>query len=173
MNNHNHERFAEELLDAALAQYRGVEPRWGLEERILTNLRERARSRPWARTYEWIKFGPALAAMVTIAIMSQVALRPVSNNALLPPPAHEAGLAEKRVTATETAQLLPSSASLRPPAPAKIVSHRSAHKHSYVSAPPPAQPAARPADDDVQITDLSVSDLKLTEIAISGSERDD
>jgi hypothetical protein len=173
MKNHNHERFAEELLDTALAHYRGVEPRWGLEERILTNLRERARSRPWARTREWIKFGPALAAMVTIAIMSQIALRPISDNAVLLPPAHETDLAQKRVTAIETAQSLPSSAKSLRPAPAKLVAHRPARKLSHNSEPLPVQPAALHADNDVQITDIHVSDLQMAEIAISGSGRDD
>jgi hypothetical protein len=44
------EKFAEELLDAALSNRRGAEPEDGLEDRILTRLRQQSRaSRPASR----------------------------------------------------------------------------------------------------------------------------
>jgi hypothetical protein len=169
MNDLNREKFADELLDTAMAHYRGAEPQWGLEERILAHLRQRSRSRLWM----WSKMGPSLAAMVTIAALSQVALRPVSHNAESQPAARVAVMADKQMTANETAKALPPRTSFPRPAKTGILSHKPARKHSYDPAPQPVQPAALPSEDDVQITALHVSDLKMTEIAISGSGRDD
>lgn len=44
MRKDNQDRFVEELLDAALTNYRGEEPRAGLEERTLANLRGQSRA---------------------------------------------------------------------------------------------------------------------------------
>jgi hypothetical protein len=182
MNNKKREEFAEKLLDTALAQYRGVEAPWGLEERILANLRERARTGPGT----WSKFGSALAAMVTIAVLSQATMRPVSypTEALLAahePESQNAGIMHQSVPDNDATPALTALAGTMRPAAARIASPRPLRKAADSSAPPvvqsAAQPAAQPAvkraDDDVRITDVHVSDLKMTEIAISGSGRDD
>ena len=54
------------LLDGALAQYSQVEPRAGLEERVLANLRSQPAHRPW---WMWVAIPAAVAAVVLVAIM--------------------------------------------------------------------------------------------------------
>jgi hypothetical protein len=44
MREDNREKFVEELLDAALPNHRGAEPQDGLEDRVLTNLRQQSRA---------------------------------------------------------------------------------------------------------------------------------
>jgi hypothetical protein len=67
MSNKHREQFTGELLDAALAQYRQVEPRAGLEARILANLQT---ERQAARRFGW-HWGPVLAsAVVSLALFA-------------------------------------------------------------------------------------------------------
>jgi len=54
-------------LDAALAKYAAVEPRAGLEERVLANLRARGEHAPARGWWRWAVAG-ALAAVVVIAV---------------------------------------------------------------------------------------------------------
>lgn len=59
------------LLERGLREYARNEPRDGLEERIVANLRSQPEPRPW-----WRVWAPALAAVAVIAIVAAVALRP-------------------------------------------------------------------------------------------------
>lgn len=59
------------LLERGLREYARIEPRDGLEERIVANLRGQPEPRRWWRV--WI---PALAAVAVIAIVGAVGLRP-------------------------------------------------------------------------------------------------
>jgi len=60
------------ILDAALAKYSAVEPRMGLEERVLANLRTQP-ARTTARA--WWQWSLASAALVVIAIVGGLAWR--------------------------------------------------------------------------------------------------
>jgi hypothetical protein len=61
--------FVDDLLDAGLAQYRGVEPRPGLENRILAQLRGEQKASP-SLVWAW-RIGAGLAAAaVTVALLS-------------------------------------------------------------------------------------------------------
>src|SRR5262245_13432668 len=62
------EDLAEKLLDAALANYRGVEPRAGLEERVLANLRQQPRI---SRKVSW-NFAPVMIAVTAMLILFAV-----------------------------------------------------------------------------------------------------
>ena len=55
----------DQVLDQALARYSDVEPRAGLEERILANLRSQPQPRPWWMTWRM----PALAAAILVAAL--------------------------------------------------------------------------------------------------------
>jgi hypothetical protein len=81
MSDQNNERKLDDLLDSALTEYSAVEPRPGLEGRILARVRDAAeqpRARWW--TFRWVAIG-ALAAMIALIVLS-VLLRPV------PKPSH-------------------------------------------------------------------------------------
>lgn len=58
------------VLDATLARYATVEPRAGLEERVLANLRSQA-ARP-----AWWKWGVATLAFAAVIIVAALVLRP-------------------------------------------------------------------------------------------------
>jgi len=70
--NQSHEWHAEresleQELEAALAKYAAVEPRAGLEERVLANLRAEPEEVPERAWWRWIVAG-ALAAVVVVAL---------------------------------------------------------------------------------------------------------
>jgi len=80
MSQNEHSRFVDDLLDASLAQYRSVEPRPGLENRILARLRtEQATSPPgWAwRMGAGLIGAGAILALVSIAHRGRLEL-PIS-----------------------------------------------------------------------------------------------
>lgn len=82
MNNNKREQFTADLLDAALMRYRNVEPRTGLEERILANLQTERQSVRWF----WWQWRPVLASTAVIVILfaalslTKRAVRPVAEN---------------------------------------------------------------------------------------------
>lgn len=55
------EKFADEILDKALANYSQAEPRMGLEGRVLARLDEEKRARAWWWKWAW---APAAAALL-------------------------------------------------------------------------------------------------------------
>ena len=65
------EKQIDELLERGLREYSQVEPRGGLEERVMANLRTQPAPRPW-----WRMWVPALAAAAVLAMVAAVALRP-------------------------------------------------------------------------------------------------
>ncbi len=71
MEDRRDSRFIDELLDGGLAQYRGVEPRPGLENRILAQLHAEQKSSPWF-TWAWRMGAGLLAASAILALVSQV-----------------------------------------------------------------------------------------------------
>lgn len=83
MSNNNREQLTADLLDAALARYCSVQPRAGLEERILANLQTERQATGWF----WWQWGPVLAsAAVIVALFATLSLtkravKPASGNA--------------------------------------------------------------------------------------------
>jgi len=61
------EKSAEELLDAAISNYRDVEPREGLENRVLANLRQQPRA---ARTVSWNRASALIAVSAALALFA-------------------------------------------------------------------------------------------------------
>ena len=71
MEGGEHNRFVDELLEAALARYRSTEPRPGLEERVLANLRASPRPAPWLR-WTWLPAATAAALAIAVVVLSLV-----------------------------------------------------------------------------------------------------
>ena len=74
MNREERERMVDRLLDTAL-QAESVEPRPGLEERILANLRAQRQPRPWWR-WAW---APALVAAMAFIVVGIATWRGVQH----------------------------------------------------------------------------------------------
>jgi hypothetical protein len=70
------EKFAEELLDAALPNHRGAEPDDGLEDRVLANLRRQSKAR---RPASWNSAPVIIAAVIVSALFVVDHLRPRPN----------------------------------------------------------------------------------------------
>ena len=64
MHDDKRDQFVDELLEASLKQYRGEEPRSGLEMRILTGIRTRER----AARRRWLGWAVAVCAGILVAI---------------------------------------------------------------------------------------------------------
>jgi hypothetical protein len=77
MSDQNDERKLDDLLDSALSEYSAVEPRPGLEARILARIRDSA-EQPRARWWNtgWLVAGAA-AAGIAVLVLSVLFLRPV------------------------------------------------------------------------------------------------
>jgi hypothetical protein len=124
-------------LDAALAKYSAVEPRAGLEERVLAGLRSRQAE---ARHHSWLRWGlaGALAAIFIAALFvglksNKPSPRQIANH----PPAHEPS--SKAPQAPALAENRPQTA--RP----AVMPTRSAHPLSTAVRPATAHPTvARP-----------------------------
>ncbi len=112
------------MLDTALAQYSAAEPRVGLEERILTNLR--LSERP-LRRLAWRPIAVA-AAIVLLAIPSYLVWRGVVTGS------HRD---KGEISLSGSAPASP--ADLRPP-PSPLVHRRDAHANSQLAAAKPTRP---------------------------------
>ena len=66
------EKFAEELLDAALPKHCGAEPQDGLEDRVLANL---SRQSPAGRPASWNPAPVIIAAVIVLALIAVEHLR--------------------------------------------------------------------------------------------------
>jgi len=66
------EKFAEDLLDAALPKHRGAEPQDGIEDRVLANL---SRQSPAGRPASWNPAPVIIAAVIVLALIAVEHLR--------------------------------------------------------------------------------------------------
>ncbi len=73
MNSDDRERRVEQWLDTALSHYSDVQPRPGLERRILTNLEARQRVRRRWSSWRW---APAFAVLILAAALVWITGRP-------------------------------------------------------------------------------------------------
>jgi hypothetical protein len=125
MNREERERMVDRLLNEALAPQE-IEPRAGLEHRILANLRAQLEPRPWRR-WMWV---PALAAVQLIVIGVMVTRRPQ-------PPLAPVAVEQKTATPTQPKAVHP---------PAVVAKHRNPSRKSLpvsvvaVATPAPVAP---------------------------------
>ena len=87
MHDEKRDQFLDELLEASLKQYRGEEPRPGLETRILAGIRTRQRA-PGLRGLGWaVAVCAGILAIVALALhFAPARLRPPTPRAALPQP---------------------------------------------------------------------------------------
>jgi len=170
------DRLAEQLLDATLAHYRNAEPRWGLEERILANLR----TQPPAPQRMWWKWLPVLAAtaVVLAAAMTAHLLRRSAppDQAATVIAAHieqkqEVGLNDKATLKpnrsgpyTHNAHSIAAKRTM----PATSLAQRVATASEAITQRIGAQTSS-----DLRIEELRISDFSLKEIVINKTEQDE
>lgn len=183
-------RFVDDLLDAALERRRSVEPRLGLEKRILANLQARphAALSLRSRRLEWAAVGvaAALAIAATALYTSRRGTTPVSLTppaaarkpealiAPLPPPALVSSQPSPRHAqrvrgaSAPQASLTPSEPRLeRFPAPAPLSEQEKLLMKYVQSTPEPVLMAHidRPGMQPLKIDDLTIPELEIKELA--------
>src|SRR5512146_1444942 len=123
MNAEERERQLQQWLDDALAQYSEVEPRAGLEQRILAHLEQRQQARrSW---WQWAWIPVAVAVLVSIGVLWMSRDKPE------PQPAP--------VAKVERSGAQP--ARLTPPPVAKLVPPKRAARRVMASSAPPPKPS--------------------------------
>ncbi len=109
MNREHRDRFAERLLDQAIAQYSDAEPRDGFEGRIIANLsvHEIVPFSAWRRFW-WVPVTCAVALIIAISVSRPAAKNAVSTPAiavtrpsLVQPQTPKVAMATKQITAVQ------------------------------------------------------------------------
>ena len=181
MDDKERDRFAVELLDAALRRYRSLEPRPGLEERVLASLRARRRAGPWLG---W----KGLAWAVPAAVLATVALALYLNRRTVPfsgPPPRSIAVRKPEPPAAAVSQgatrphsHVPQSRVARPqparreqfPTQAPL-SEQEKLLLLYVNQAPGPLLIAQTDSDALQ--DLKIEDLHISELELEPSPEDE
>jgi hypothetical protein len=170
MREDNRDRFLEELLDAALASHHGAEPRAGLEERVLANLRQQPRM---ARAVSWHSAPVMIAVAALLALFAVEHLvnhRTSSDPALAVSGGNESragvepALAAQR--ATEAVVSLPARRVKAATKSAPSSSHR-----QDLAVNLDSNRADKRASGGLRIEEVRIAEVRLDEIAISNNER--
>lgn len=92
MASENNDQKLDRLLDELLSQYSAVEPRPGLETKVLARLSEsaHARTRWWMWRWLWAGAATAIAAMILLFAFFPTRQTPQSPTIATTPPSHEA-----------------------------------------------------------------------------------
>jgi hypothetical protein len=173
MRKDNQDRFVEELLDAALANYRGEEPRAGLEERTLANLREQSR----AANSLWRKRTSVMVAafiLLMFSAMGYLTSHPVvSDSASV---AVSSGNEPRGgLEANPTALLAKAEVIEGPSHVAKRMKTVGAAKwetrHRDLALDLGARRASERTENDLRVEEVRIAEVKLDDIVISNNER--
>jgi hypothetical protein len=172
MRKDNQDRFVEELLDAALANYRGEEPRAGLEERTLANLREKSRaakslSRKWASmmvaAFILLMFS-AMGYLTSTSVVSDSESVVVSSGD------------EPRDDGSNSAALLAKAEVIE--GPGHVVKRMKTYgaakwekRHQELALDLSARRASERAENDLRVEEVRIAEVKLDDIVISNNER--
>ncbi len=149
-------------LDAALAQYAAVEPRAGLEQRVLTNLqaeREKIASRSWWRWPAMV----ALAAAVTIAVGGSLMWRSAKTSPVVsvirPPTSVESGGQDGPILAEDVRNPPPLISSAR-----RNETNRDRRRQPTVAAGPKLEqfPSPQPMSEQEKILAIYVAAISRT-----------
>jgi hypothetical protein len=171
MREDNREKFAEELFDAALSNHRGAEPKDGIEDRVLANLRQQSRAaRPGARN----------SAPVIIAAVIVLALFAVDHLKRRPTASDPAVAAVSR--SDEPRGGVDSTLYARQTKAGGVVDDGMKLAKAFVVAPSPTRRRdlalnlnSRSADErsesGLRIEEAQISEIRLDDIVIGGSER--
>jgi hypothetical protein len=174
MRKDNQDRFVEELLDAALASYRGEEPRAGLEERTLANLREQSR----AASSLWRKRASAMVAafiLLMFSAMGYLTSHPVVSDSVSvvissgDEPRGGVELNSTALLAKAEVTEGPGHVAKRMKAAAKWETSSSRRRDLALDSS--ARRASERAENDLRVEEVRIADLKLDDIVISNNER--
>jgi hypothetical protein len=154
------EKFAEELLDASLENYHGVEPRPGLEYRVLTNLRLQSRvARPVY--WNWTSAMIAAAAVLIFFAADHLIYHPADTAVIsVPEPPLQTKTEEKVVDGLK-------------PANAFVSSRRipSSSRRQDLALNINSRGAVERASSSLQVDEVQITEIKLDEIVISSNDR--
>jgi hypothetical protein len=154
------EKFAEELLDASLENYHGVEPRPGLEDRVLANLRLQSRvARPVY--WNWTSAMIAAAAVLIFFAADHLIYHPADTAVIsVPEPPLQTKTEEKVVDGLK-------------PANAFVSSRRipSSSRRQDLALNINSRGAVERASSSLQVDEVQITEIKLDEIVISSNDR--
>jgi len=170
------EELAEKLLDSALSNYKGAEPRTGLEERVLSNLRQQSRN---TRRVSWNLAPVMIAAAAVLTLVAadhlmrrQVAFVPASvavsgGNAArdgvgADPAARQAKADEMEAVADGVTQAKVFAASKRIP---------SSSRRQDLALNLNSSRADERADGGFRIEEVRITEVRLDDIVLSNNER--
>jgi len=167
------EKFAEDLLDAALSNHHGVEPREGLEDRVLANLRRRPRAtRPLSQ-----RLAPVIvAAAVVLSLFAVDHLR--RRQAASDPAAGAVSRAEEPHGAVDPAPAAPQTntdhrevnADGLKLAKAFAAAHSSFRRRGLALNLNSRREGER-TESGLRIEEAQISEIRLDEIVIGNNER--
>jgi len=157
MGDHDYERTHKQelarddldrVLDAALAKYAAVEPRAGLEERVLASLRA---EQPKPRGHSWWRWGVAAALAAVVVVAITVALR---SGKPVPVAVHKTPLPVESPRAPETQVVHREGNSVAPRRPMHKAAAADAHSPEIVAAATPELdvfPSPQPLSEQEEI----------------------
>jgi hypothetical protein len=172
-DNRGREKFTEELLDAALSNHCGAEPKGGLEDRVLANLRQQSRS---ARPASWNPAPMIIAAAIVLALFavdhlirrqltSDTAIAVVSRGSE-PRGAGASYLAARQVKAGER-EIMVDGVKL---AKAFAATHASPRRRD-LSLILNSRRSEERSESGLRIEEARISEIRLDDIVIGGNER--
>ena len=174
MRKDNRDRFVAELLDAALASHHNAEPRAGLEERALANLRQQPRMARWTHS---VSRNSASVMIAVAALLAFFAVEHLMNHRAAPDPTIAASNepragAELNLTARRTKEAVVSLPAKRVKVATKSAAH-SFHRqdlavnHNWHNW----RRADEQANGGLRVDEVRIAEVRLDEIVISGAER--
>jgi hypothetical protein len=161
------EKFAEELLDASLENYHGVEPRPGLEDRVLANLRLQSRAaRPVY--WNWTSAMIAAASVLIFFAVDHLIYHPADTAVISVPEANNLHSSSALQTKTEEKVV-----DGQKPANAFVSSRRihSSARRQDLALNIYSRRAVERASSSLQVDEVQITEIKLDDIVISSNDR--
>ncbi len=176
MNDKDQDRFADDLLDGALASYSKAAPRPGLEGRILARVRERERQE---RFRFWALAGAAAAAVILLVVLLIPHRAPVTVSSVPKTSGHSPAVAPvvkppTRSASASTSRTVRTVKAMRPrpeqfPTPAPL-SPEEKLLLTYVAQIPKEELAAAVKDENEERT-LEIPPLKIAALKMEDSRK--
>jgi hypothetical protein len=172
-DNRSREKFAEELLDAALSNHRGAKPADGLEDRLLANLRRQSRA---ARPVSWNPAPVTVAAAIVLALFAAdhlIRRPPASDMAVAavsrvdePRGSGASDLTARQMKAGERAVVADDVKLAKAFAVAPTASRR-----RDLALNPNSRRAEERSESGLRVEEVRIAEIRLDDIAIGKNER--
>lgn len=167
------EKFVEELLDAALSNHRGAEPKGGLEDRVLANLRQQSRS---ARPASSNPAPVMIAAAIVLALFAvdHLIRRPLASDTAIavvsrvdePRGAGSSYLAARQVKAEER-EIMADGVKLAK----AFAAGPSAYRRRDLGLNLNSRRADERSESGLRVEEVRIADISLDDIVIGNNER--